>query len=225
MRIGVPLVAALALLTVAACGGDDEAAIDESLPIAQRVLAEEDAPGSKPDPVEKRMSTADFDEFIEELGNVAIDPDTEEMTRVFEEDGFEEAVTETRFFGEMHSPEARHVRGSVIQLQSDRGARSALDWLETDIMKPCPETCAVRISEFEVDGIPDARGVHASASAEDIEAVGSDDEQPFDSYWIGFTDGSSVYTVHMFGPPGSVSEEQASTMANAYYERIADLPS
>ena len=50
---------------------------------------------------------------------------------------------------------------------------------------------------------PDARGVHRIATAEDIERVGTEDERPSESYWVGFTDGAIVYTVDLFGPPGS----------------------
>ena len=39
------------------------------------------------------------------------------------------------------------------------------------------------------------------------------DERPFDGYWVGFTDGSFVYTVDLHGPPGSVTEEQALKIA------------
>ena len=225
MRFALLLLATLALVALAACGGGDDAEPAEPVPLAQRVLAEEDAPGSKPDPVETRQTTVDFDEFIRVLGELAVDPDTEEMTAVFMDAGFEAAIIDTRFFGGTHSPSSPHISSSVIQLQSEEGATSALDWLEADSKKPCPETCAVQISEFDVDGIPDARGVHPSASAEDIEAVGNDDERPFDAYWIGFTDGSSVYTVDLHGPPGSVSEEQAEDIAGALYERIVDLSS
>lgn len=221
MRFALPLLAALALITPLACGDGDDAETAAPVLLTQRVLTAEDAPGSKPDPVEKRQTTVDFDEFIEALGNLAIDPDTEEMTGVFEEAGFEGALTETRFFGEMHARTAPHVSGSVIQLQSEEGATSALDWLESDTRKPCPMSCAVQISEFDVDDIPGARGVHRSANAEDIERVGTDDERPFDAYWVGFTDGSFVYTVDLHGPPGSVSEEQALKIASAYYERLA----
>ena len=45
------------------------------------------------------------------------------------------------------------------------------------------------------------------------------DERPFDSYWVGFTDGAFVYTVDLHGPPGSVSEEQALDIASAYHHR------
>jgi hypothetical protein len=43
---------------------------------------------------------------------------------------------------------------------------------------------------------------------------------PNDGYWVGFTIGSIVYTVDLHGPPGSVSQEQALTIASNYYERL-----
>ena len=76
------------------------------------------------------------------------------------------------------------------------------------------------ISTFDVDDIPDARGVQRIATAEDIERVGNPDERPNEEYRIGFTNDAFVYTVELFGPPGSVSEEQALEIANAYYDRL-----
>jgi hypothetical protein len=71
-----------------------------------------------------------------------------------------------------------------------------------------------------VDDIPDARGVSRIATAEDIARVGNPDERPSEEYWIGFTDGALVHTVNLFGPPGSVSEEQALDIASAYHDRL-----
>jgi hypothetical protein len=224
MRLALPLASALALVTLAACGGGDEGQSAEPA-VAQRVLVEADAPESKPDPVETRQTTVDLNEFIVVMNDVAINPDMEELTNVFTEAGFVAAILDTRFFGETHTPGAPHVTSSVVQLQSEQGAEDALEWIHNDSMKPCPTSCAVRISEFDVDGIPDARGVHRSASAEDISARGAGGDMPFDSYSIGFTDGSFVYTVDLHGPPGSVSEEQATRIANALSERVGDLPS
>jgi hypothetical protein len=225
VRFAIALLIALPLVASAGCGGGEDEAPDEPVPLEQRVVTAEDAPGTKPDPVETGQMTVEFDEFIDVLGEMAIDPDTEEMTEVFREAGFEGAIVDTRFFGATHSPDAPHVNSSAIQLQSGEGAASALEWLEDDSMKLCPRTCAVKISEFEVDDVPDAWGVRRSASAEDIEAVGTAGDRPFDSYGIGFADGSFVYTLDLHGPPGSVSEEQASDIARALYERVAELPS
>ena len=81
-------------------------------------------------------------------------------------------------------------------------------------------SCAVETSSFEVDDIPDGRGVQRIATAEDIERVGNPDEQPVEEYWMAFTNGTFVYTVNLFGPPGSVSEEQALEIASAYHDRL-----
>ena len=219
MRFAIPLLVALTAVALVACGGgDDETAAP--VPLAQRFLTAEDAPGTKPDPVEARQTTMDFDEFIARLGELAVDPDNEEMTTVFQEAGFKGGGTDARFFGETHMFTAPHVFSSFIELESEDGATSALDWLETDSRKPCPMSCAVQISTFDVDDIADARGVHRIATAEDIERVGTADQQPFDSYWVGFTNGAFVYTVDVHGPPGSVSEEQALDIASAYYDRL-----
>jgi hypothetical protein len=206
-----------------ACGGGDDASTAAPAPIAQRFVTAEDAPGSKADPVEKRETTTDYTTFISALSDSSIDPDREEMTTVFEDEDFKSAGVDARWFGETHSPETSvHVFSSFIELGSEDAAMSALDWLETDQMKPCPMGCAVQRSSFEVDDIPDARGVHRVATAEDIERLGTPGEQPQDDYWIGFTNGSIVYTVVLHGHavPGTVSEDQAQKIASAYYDRL-----
>jgi hypothetical protein len=218
VRFAIRLLVPLTAVVLVACGGGGD---EPPVPVAQRFLTAADAPGTKPDPVEKRETTGDFDEFIVALSEAAIDPDREEMTTVFQEAGFERAGRDARFFGATHTPDARHLFSSFIELDSEDGATSALDWLEADSMKPCPRSCATRISSFDVDGIPDARGVHRIATAEDIEAAGFEGERPSESYWVGFTVGSIVYTVDLSGPPGSVSEGQAQSVASAYHDRLA----
>jgi hypothetical protein len=223
VRVAFTFVAALVLMVPVACGGDDDETTAASAPLAQRFVTAEDAPGSKTDPVEKRETTTDFDTFISALSDASIDPDTDEMTTLFEDAGFKSAGVDARFFGETHSSETSvHVFSSFIEVGSEDEARSALDWLETDQMKPCPMSCAVQRSSFEVDDIPDARGVHRVATAEDIERVGRNDEQPQDDYWIGFTIGPIVYTVVLHGHavPGTVSEDEAQQTASAYYDRL-----
>ena len=220
MRLAIPIVAALAMVTLAACsGGDEETA--PPLPPAQRFVTAEEAPGSKPDPVETRETTADFDEFIAGLSERAVDPDNEEMTEVFKGAGFKSAGTDTRFYGETHTPgQSTHVVSLFIELASEDGATSALDWLETDRRKPCPMSCAVHHSTFDVDDLPGGRGVHSIATADAIERLGTSDQEPFESYWVGFINGAIAHTVDLFGRPGSVSEEQALEIASAYYDRL-----
>jgi hypothetical protein len=234
VRIAISLLVALTAVALVACdSGDDGAASPvpqdsgdagaaSSVPLAQRFLTAADAPGTKADPVEKRQITADFDDFTATLDEMAIDPDEEEVTAVFQA-GFKGAGTDARFFGKTHSQTAPHVFSSLIELDSEASAKGALDWLEADSMKPCPMSCAAQWSKFDVDDIPDGRGVHRIATAQAIETAGTDNEIPFDSYWVGFIEGSTVYTVDVHGPPGSVSEEQALEIASAYYDRLTAM--
>ena len=90
-------------------------------------------------------------------------------------------------------------------------------------MKPCPLSCAVQISDFDVDDIPDGRGVHRLSTAQLIKTAGTANQVPSDSYWVGFTEGSIVYMVDVQGSPGSVSEEQAQKIASDYYERLTGI--
>jgi hypothetical protein len=221
VRFAIPLLVTLTAVALVACdsGGDGAAS---PVPLAQRFPTAADAPGTKPDPVEKGQLTVALDEFIADP-DPFVDPDREEMTTVFHEAGFKGAGTEARFFGETHTRTAPHLFSSIIELESEDGARSALDWLETDSMKPCPLSCAVQISTFDVDGIADARGVRRLATAKDIESFGTPDQRPSDSYWIGFIAGSFVYAVELQGLPGSVSEEQAQRIASAYYHRLTGI--
>jgi hypothetical protein len=213
MRFAIRLLVTVTTVALVACG-------TEPVPVAERFPTAAEAPGTKPDPVEEGLTTEDFDEFISAFTDAVIDPDREEMTTVFQEAGFKRAGLDVRFYGETHSFTAPHLFSWFIEHDSEDGASSALDWLEADSRKPCPHSCATRVSSFEVDGIPDARGTHRIATAEDIEAAGNEDEHPSESYWVGFTVGSIVYTVDLHGPPGSVSEEQAQSIASAYYERL-----
>jgi hypothetical protein len=220
VRLAISLLVAVTAVVLVACGGGDDNETATPLPLPQRFVSAEDAPGSKPDPLEKRQTTKDFDTFILALSDFAIDPDVEEMNTVFKDAGFQGAGADARFYGETHAPRSPHVFSSFIELDSEDWATSALDWLETDQKKPCPMSCAVQRTEFDVSDIPEARGVHRSATPEDVERLGNEHEEPFDGYWVGFTLGAFVYTVNLQGPPGSVSEEQALDIASAYYERL-----
>jgi hypothetical protein len=208
------------VFAASSCGGDEA----QPLTLEQRVVAAEDAPGWKDDPVEQGQQTTDLGEFITALQELAIDADPETTTDTFREAGFQAAILDVRFLGETHSRDAPHVFSAAIQLESEDGAQSALDWLHEDALKPCPRTCAVRISEFDVEGISGARGVRRSQSAEDIEALGQPDDVPFESYTVLFSDGQFAYSVDVSGPPGSVSEQQAQEISTALHSRVEGAP-
>jgi hypothetical protein len=216
--------AAAAALSLAACGGND----DDAPPLAldQRVPSAQDAPESKPDPVEKRVTVEGTDEFITKLGEGLINP-TEADKGAFEDAGFVRAIVDTRFVpetpGAPHTPESPHLVTLAAQFDSADGAQTGLDFLYTDSLRPCPETCATRISEFDVGDIPDSHGVRRYATAETIEAIG-EDGHPYDSYEIQFADGPFAYRIIFQGDMGEVSQDELESIARKLYERVKGAP-
>lgn len=198
------------------CSGNEP----EPPPLAQRFVSAADAPGSTIDPVELRETADEVDAFVSLFSQHMVDADRDEMTQVFTDADFRSAGTEVRFIGEEHSPDEPHIFSSFYELGSEDGAASALGWLVSDSKKPCPESCATVVSEFDVSGIPDGSGVRRLTTADAIEAAGTAEQIPRDSYWVAFIVGSSVYTMEFAGPPGSVTEQQAGEIASAYHDRL-----
>lgn len=213
-----------AVLGLAACGGgSDEATSTGPLALDQRVVTEEDAPDSKPDPVEKRQTAADEDEFVEKMGDAFINP-TEQETEDLQNVGFVQAIRDTRYFGDVHSKDAAHTFSLVVQFDSPDSAKEMADFFHTDSLRPCPESCAFSVSEFDVDGIPGATGVRRYASEEAVQAAGTSENRPQDSYAIFFADGDFAYDIDLSGPPGTTSEDKAVEIAQKLYDRVHGLP-
>ena len=220
----VLLLSAVLVLGLAACGGgSDEATSTGPLALAQRVVTEEDAPDSKPDPVEKRQTAADIEEFADKMGDAFINP-SEEDRKSLQTVGFVQAINDTRYFGETHSRDDAHTFSLVVQLDSPDGATEMTDFFHTDSLRPCPESCAFSVSEFDVDGIPGATGVRRYASEEAVQAAGTSENHPQDSYAIFFADGDFAYDIDLSGPPGTTSEDKAVEIAQNLYDRVHGRP-
>jgi hypothetical protein len=216
--------AVTAVLGLAACGGgSDEATSTGPLALDQRVVTEEDAPDSKPDPVEKRQTAADEDEFVEKMGDAFINP-TEQETEDLQTAGFVQAIRDTRYFGDVHSKDDAHTFSLVVQFDSPDSAKEMADFFHTDSLRPCPESCAFSVSEFDVDGIPGATGVRRYASEEAVQAAGTSENLPRDSYAVFFADGDFAYDIDLGGPPGTTSEDKAVEIAQKLYDRVHGLP-
>ena len=224
MKALVLLLSAVVVLGVAACGGDSGSATSTGpLALDQRVVTEADAPGSKPDPVEKRQTALDAQEFSDKMGDAFINPTDEEKARIGTI-GFVEAILDTRYFGDMHSRDDAHTFSLVVQLDSPDGAKEMADFFHTDSLRPCPESCAFSVSEFNVDGIPGATGVRRFASEEAVKTAGTSENRPYDSYAIFFADGDFAYNIDLGGPPGTTSEDKAVEIAQNLYDRVHGRP-
>ncbi len=128
MRFAIPLLAALAMTTLVACGGGDDDETAVPVPPAQRFVTEEDAPGSKPDPVEGRQTTMSLGEFIAGLHERRSIPTKKRRPRSFR--GWLQGVGCGRtFLRDTHTDTAPHVFSSFMELGSEDGATSVLDWL------------------------------------------------------------------------------------------------
>jgi len=222
-RLGI-LLSAVLVLGLAACGGGSgEATSTGPLALDQRVVTEEDAPDSKPDPVEKRQTAADEQEFSDKMGDAFINP-TEQEKKDLQTVGFVQAIRDTRYFGDTHSKDDAHTFSLVVQLDSPDGAKEMADFFHTDSLRPCPESCAFSVSEFNVDGIPGATGVRRYASEEAVKTAGTSENRPYDSYAVFFADGDFAYDIDLGGPPGTTSEDKAVEIAQNLYDRVHGRP-
>jgi len=222
-RLGI-LLSAVLVLGLADCGGGSgEATSTGPLALDQRVVTEEDAPDSKPDPVEKRQTAADEQEFSDKMGDAFINP-TEQETKDLQTVGFVQAIRDTRYFGDTHSKDDAHTFSLVVQLDSPDGAKEMADFFHTDSLRPCPESCAFSVSEFNVDGIPGATGVRRYASEEAVKTAGTSENRPYDSYAVFFADGDFAYDIDLGGPPGTTSEDKAVEIAQNLYDRVHGRP-
>ena len=218
------LLSAVVALGMVACGGDSGSATSTGpLALDQRVVTEEDAPDSKPDPVEKRQVAADEQEFAEKMGDAFINPTKQENKDLLTV-GFVQAINDTRYFGDVHSKDDAHTFSLVVQLDSPDGAKEMADFFHTDSLRPCPESCAFSVSEFNVDGIPGATGVRRFASEEAVKTAGTSENRPYDSYAIFFADGDFAYNIDLGGPPGTTSEDKAVEIAQNVYDRVHGRP-
>jgi hypothetical protein len=219
----VTIASALVLgLSLVACTGEQSG---EALTLEERVVGADEAPGSEPDPEETPVTLTGLDELESEFSGPEV---YDEDLRAIEEAGFVSMVINTRFFptepGGAHAPGTRHVVTRISEFESEEGAEAGIAVAHAIGLRPCPETCAYQIDEFEPAGVPDAMGVQAIATQESIDDIGDDDIHPDARYSIYFADGPIAYEVTMFGPPDEVTREQAEEIAQALYERVRGAP-
>jgi hypothetical protein len=221
MRL-VTITAALVFsLPLVACGAEETRA---PLTLEQRVVGAAEAPGSEPDPVETPVTATGLEELESELAGPEV---YDEDIRAFGEAGFVSLVIDTRFFpsepGGEHSPRSPHAVTLVYEFESEEGANAAVEVARNIGLRPCPETCAYEITEFEPAGVPNAKGVQAIATQESIDRIG-DDIEPDARYSVYFADGLFAYEVTTFGPPDEVSRQQVEEIAAKLYARVKGAP-
>jgi hypothetical protein len=219
MRIATLALFLVSSLLLAAC-----TQASAPLTLEQRVVGTAEAPGSEPDPEETPVTVTELENVDLELFGPVYDEDLADL----EEAGFVSLAIATRFFpsepGGEHVPGTPHVITIVAQFESADGANAARDVAHRIGLRPCPETCAYEIVEFQPNGIANAKGVQAIATQESIDEIGDDDVHPDARYSVYFTDGAFLYQVTIFGPPDDVSRQQVEEIAGDLYERVRGAP-
>ena len=198
------------------------------LTLEQRILRESDAPGSKPDPVERGWTARSLEEAVADPERVVAHIGRAKL----EEIGFVAAIEDVRFWparpGGTHTPEAPHVRMLVVEVRDEERAQEAVEVLRAEARKPCPGACAIRWAEFDTSTVPDAQGLHTFARAEDINAIG-EEGKPFDSFALWFADGPFAYELMVFGDKkggvAAVSQDQLEEIAQRVHGRVEGAPS
>jgi len=201
------LIALAAVFTLVGCG-------KESAPLAldQRVLTESELPGFRfaPNPVQR---WTDANKFARDTHDQDIRATVEEDIKHLQDGGFVAAIANS-LGGLDREAEAF---SAAVEMGSPEGATDLLDARYEDYISPCPTVCTVSVNEFEVSGIPDAKGVKRASQPEH-------EGPPFEAYEVEFADGVFGYVVNVFGKPGAVSEDEAVSAANQLYDRVKGAP-
>jgi hypothetical protein len=203
------LIALAGVFALVACScGKDKA----PLALDQRTLIESELPGFKlsPDPVQRWN---DASKFAKDTHDVDIRATVEENIEQLQSGDFVAAIANS-FGGLGRQTEAF---SAAVQLGSPEAARDILEQRHQDYISPCPTVCTVSASEFEVSGIPNAKGVKRASEREH-------EGPPFEVYEVEFADGAFVYVVNVGGQPGTMSEDGAVSAANKLYDRVKGAP-
>jgi hypothetical protein len=108
----------------------------------------------------------------------------------------------------------------VVQLESPQFAKTIVQDAYEASVSPCPGVCNIDFSEFEVEGVPGAKGSGRLRSEE----AASPGSPSFEGYEVFFSDGAFLYVLYTEGRPGDVTSDDLADAARNLYERVAGRP-
>jgi hypothetical protein len=218
----------LALFTasaVTACGGSSPATAPgpvpgayapTALPLWQRVLGSGELSGFVSELSPPKL--LDLDSFIDQAKVAFIRLTPAEVRRELTNDAFRGAVISSLSSSASKDMIAASV---VVQFGSPVQAERASRFFTSDSLETCRNTCNVQIARFDIPDLH-AQGSHRMRSEA---AAGAGDEQPFESYDVGFVDGPFVYDVFVLAPrPGMVAGNTVVAAVRALYARVHGSP-
>jgi hypothetical protein len=108
----------------------------------------------------------------------------------------------------------------VVQLESPQAAKTLVQEAYEASVSPCPGVCNIDFSEFEVEGVPGAKGSGRLRSVKEA----SPGNPSFEGYEVFFSDGAFAYVLYTEGRPGDVTSDDLADAARNLYERVAGRP-
>ena len=211
-RLAAVALAFSALCAVASgCGGSgaDSSATPLSLEL-RLVRAGQLAGWKETEPPETIDDAAPFADQIQDTLIVAT---PEEVVAELERRGFVAASISSLGRPPNHVPGG----SGVVELDSEADARAVQDWTVRDSLSPCPNECTIDISEFDVEGIPDAVGIKRERQPGAVPR--------FTYYEVSFTDGPFYYVVLAGGDPAHmVTKDDVISSARALWEQVRGKP-
>jgi hypothetical protein len=215
VRVVCITVAILVAAAASACGGSEKEE-NGPLPVSERVLQVDEIDGFI---LTKRAQVrASAEAFFGDVNFFpAPDEKLAELRREIERLGFVAGAVEE--LGAENNEEAGG--GSiVIQLESPQAAKTLVDDAFQASVSPCPGVCNIDFSEFEVEGIPGAKGSGRLRSEEEA----SPGSPSFEGYEVFFSDGAFGYVLYTEGRPGNVTSDDLADAARNLYERVVGRP-
>jgi hypothetical protein len=190
--------------------------VRQSLPPARALGGRRPCTQARAHFVQNRQNSAgggwsDATKFANDTHDQDIRTTVQESTEQLETGGFVAAIANS--FGSTSHKAAFSAAVNMARKMTPRS--SSIN--DQDYTAPCPHVCTVDASEFEVSGIPDAKGVKRASQP-------GHEGEPFEAYEVEFADGDFVCVVNVAGEPGSVSKEDAVAVAQKLYDRVKGAP-
>ena len=214
----LPLILALAVIALGACGGDDDegesevsvAELSSSLPTADDLGLEERQKSEWDD-----ATDLFFDEFADALViGGATDPT--ELGAAIDDAGFQGAAGSDLLSQEVN------VRIRAIQFDSEEGALEARDLLHAeDLKSPCTEACIVAPREYELVNVPDSAAVHHVPTRGELPPG----QSKVEAHHAEFVIGPRLYVVQMDGRPSATFTADFDELMRAVYESASSAVS
>jgi hypothetical protein len=201
---------ALAMISLGACGGDDDdaegdvtvAELTSNLPTGDQLGLDEQG----------QSESDDATNLVGPPTGLVIGSETHpnELGGAIEDAGFQGSV------GQDYGSSDSHVLIRAIQFDSEAGALEARDLLhDEDLKEPCPKACVVTPLEYELKDIPESAAVHHVPNGVNVPPG----ESRVEAHHAEFPVGSTLYVVQVSGKPSKTFTTDFDELMRTVYRK------